>query len=343
MANAGQAFGKGQATRNTAAAFKSIVTYMRNALLKYQLHRRIGIPGSCRMNHTIFDDISVIPHSTGAGNGQNAIAIDAPGQILAAAARSNRAGSLKVDRGIKQRFIIARNLDLIPSSLTSRVIHVRQLSTAAERLLLDFRHPPRDRHTGQAAARRKGTITNARYAVRYRHTGQTAAEFKRTRVNICHALRDRHAGQISAAGKSISPNFRYTLGHYIGSALLSCRVAKQKRVILTEQNVVHRIVGCISVHNNAAQAAALRKSGTADLLYACRNRHTGQAFTAHKSAPSNACQIIGQSQAARKTVAIKERCSVDARQAFRKHQTARKTMTIFKSASADTGQAFRKR
>ena len=87
MANAGQAFGKGQATRNTAAAFKSIVTYMRNALLKYQLHRRIGIPGSCRMNHTIFDDISVIPHSAGAGNGQSTtLDIDAPCQIFAALA-----------------------------------------------------------------------------------------------------------------------------------------------------------------------------------------------------------------------------------------------------------------
>ena len=333
----------GQALRQSHAALevapaKGRLAYLCDALLKHQFRGGIVIPWSRRAPSTALNlNIFVIPHGPGTGNGQNTIAIDAPGQVVATLARSHRTGRLNMECCIQQRFIAGCNVGFFPPGLTSCVIYIRQLSTAAECLRLDFCHPPWDRHTGQAAAVSESAVKNARHAVRYLHAGQAAAGFKRAGVNICHALRNRHASQIFAAGKSISPDFRHALGHCIGSALLSCRVAKQERMILIEQNIVHRIVGCISVHNNAAQTAATRKSSTADILHAFGNRHTGQAFAAQKSAPSNACQITGQSQAACKTVAVKERRSVDTRQAFRKHQTARKTMTIFKSASADTG------
>ena len=121
-----------------------------NALIHDHFANQIGTPrriGSAinavwRFPHNIFK----IRNSTGAGDGQRAVCINAPGQVVAALTGCDSSSRIHMKCRVEKRFILILNFYVFPLRPASRVIYVFQ-----------------------SRAIRKGTFTNAGHTFRDRY------------------------------------------------------------------------------------------------------------------------------------------------------------------------------
>ena len=193
---------------------------MCNAFLKHQFLGRIGIPRSRRVPGIILRNNIIILHISGAGNGQNAIRVDTPGQIFAAAAENDISSRINMKLCIKKRFVAAIDCYFLPLSLSPQVIHIFQAAAAFKGTVGNARHTLWNRYAGQTGAAVKGKIRNARYALRDYHTGQAAAVSEGKGFDCCHTFRYRHAGQSGAACEGTVLYARQACrNHHIGQIL----------------------------------------------------------------------------------------------------------------------------
>ena len=232
-----------------------------NALIHDHFANQIGTPwriGSAinavwRFPHNIFK----VRNSTGAGDGQRSLGINAPGQVVAEGAGTGRTARIKMDIRTEKRIVAVGNFDSIPLALTSGVIYIFQAVAARKGTRPNSCYASRNHHAGQAVAFIKSEFVNVRHAFWDRYAGQAEAAIESTHADFCHALRDRHAGQIAAvqesntadnchtfrnchagqivaAAKGINGNLRHAFRNLISSAFLSSRVSDQSRDVLIE-------------------------------------------------------------------------------------------------------------
>ena len=230
--------------RHILAAVESKAAGARHALLHHDGGNLISVvvPG-----HTVRGIVG--HHGTRAGNGQNAIRRQRPGQIIAAGAAN---GSMY--RRIRQRRVVRAHSDLAPLLFRAAVVHIGQVLAAAERI-----------------------VPNTNYAVANRHRGQADATVERIAANARHAAADLHFGQSEAIGKRTVSNANYTVGNGICTTLAG-RILDQRRHVLVEQNTVLRsISGVILRYCKRGQAGAIVERIAANTSYTAADRHRGQA------------------------------------------------------------------
>ena len=189
----------------------------------------VFVPGAVRLTE--------IPHLPGAGDGQDILIAQLPGQVVAAFTGGDDGRLLRALRHPGDRAAVVLHHVLGPARVVRRVIgrggngveailadlrsrtfktDLTQVHTAEKRINTNCRNARRDRYSRKTAALRKGPLINVREAFGNRHACQIAAVTEYRRSHSRHVGRNRHAAY-GALCKSAGNNARHAVRNRIVS------------------------------------------------------------------------------------------------------------------------------
>ena len=159
----------------------------------------------------------IVPHCSGAGDGENAVGGQHPGQIFAAGAAGDLACGAVGLPG--EGTAVAFPGDVFPGAVAVRIIHrggnvtedtggkcgsvagegdAGQTAAVSERIAINAGYAARDSDTGEAATAGKCVGADAGYTLRDGDAGEAAAALKHSGANAGDTLRNGDASETAA-------------------------------------------------------------------------------------------------------------------------------------------------